>query len=504
MQPSLVGGAVRDSLLGLPVRDRDWVVVGADAETMLAQGFLPVGKDFPVFLHPDSREEYALARTERKTAKGYTGFAFHADKDVTLEQDLMRRDLTINAIAQSSDGRIIDPFGGEADLRRKILRHVSPAFAEDPVRILRTARFAARYGFEVAEETMCLMRQMVEAGEADALVAERVWQELAKGLMEKQPRRMFEILRECGALKVLLPEIDALFGIPQPAAHHPEIDCGLHTLMVLQRAADMNLGLPARYAALLHDLGKALTPPDLLPKHHGHDLAGIAPVQTVNRRWRVPKQCAELAELVCRWHIVLHNVFTLKTSTALNVLQKTDALRRPERFRTALDVCQADIQGRLGQENAPYPQRAHWLALLEAAAQTDTAAIAAAHAEQRQGLHGTYSVRFGIGGWVFFTLQVVLALVLITTGAFQDIPYVTWQVIFFFIFLYGSAVQAPMNITGLVVALVGLRKRYARQQRSRCVWGIILNVTPFLVAVAIVVIGEIMRQPAGSIPLPGN
>ena len=350
MQTYLVGGAVRDSLLGLPVRDRDWVVVGADAETMLAQGFLPVGKDFPVFLHPDSREEYALARTERKTAKGYTGFVFHADKDVTLAQDLMRRDLTIN---------------------------VSPAFAEDPVRILRTARFAARYGFEVAEETMCLMRQMVEAGEADALVAERVWQELAKGLMEKQPRRMFEILRECGALKVLLPEIDALFGIPQPAAHHPEIDCGLHTLMVLQRAADMNLGLPARYAALLHDLGKALTPPDLLPKHHGHDLAGIAPVQTVNRRWRVPKQCAELAELVCRWHIVLHNVFTLKTSTALNVLQKTDAFRRPERFRTALDVCQADIQGRLGRENAPYPQRAHWLALLEAAAQTDTAAIAA-------------------------------------------------------------------------------------------------------------------------------
>ena len=378
MQTYLVGGAVRDSLLGLPVRDRDWVVVGADAETMLAQGFVPVGKDFPVFLHPDSREEYALARTERKTAKGYTGFAFHADKDVTLEQDLMRRDLTINAIAQSSDGRIIDPFGGEADLRRKILRHVSPAFAEDPVRILRTARFAARYGFEVAEETMCLMRQMVEVGEADALVAERVWQELAKGLMEKQPRRMFEILRECGALKVLLPEIDALFGIPQPAAHHPEIDCGLHTLMVLQRAADMNLGLPARYAALLHDLGKALTPPDLLPKHHGHDLAGIAPVQTVNRRWCVPKQCAELAELVCRWHIVLHNAFTLKTSTALNVLQKTDAFRRPERFQTALDVCQADIQGRLGRENAPYPQRAHWLALLEAAAQTDTAAIAAA------------------------------------------------------------------------------------------------------------------------------
>ena len=378
METYLVGGAVRDALLGREVKDRDWVVVGADAPAMLAAGYQPVGKDFPVFLHPETHEEYALARTERKTGRGYAGFTFHAEPDVTLEQDLQRRDLTINAMAQDAAGQIIDPFGGQADLAAGILRHVSPAFAEDPVRILRTARFAARYGFQVAPETLRLMADMVQSGEADALEAERVWQEFARGLMEARPVRMIEVLRQCGVLAVLLPEVEALFGVPQRADYHPEIDCGLHTLMVLQRAADMNLGLPARYAALLHDLGKALTPPDLLPKHHGHDLAGIAPVQTVNRRWRVPKQCAELAELVCRWHIVLHNAFTLKTSTALNVLQKTDAFRRPERFQTVLDVCQADIQGRLGRENAPYPQRAHWLALLEAATQTDTAAIAAA------------------------------------------------------------------------------------------------------------------------------
>ena len=255
----------------------------------------PVGKDFPVFLHPDSHEEYALARTERKTAKGYAGFSFHADKDVTLEQDLMRRDLTINAMAQDSDGTIIDPFGGQQDLVAGILRHVSPAFAEDPVRILRIARFAARYGFQIADETMSLMRQMVENGEADALVAERVWQELAKGLMEKNPRKMIEVLRECGALKVLLPELDALFGVPQRADYHPEIDSGIHMLMVVQRAAEMNLSLAERYAALLHDLGKAKTPADILPKHYGHDVNGVEPVREVNQRLRAPKHCAELA-----------------------------------------------------------------------------------------------------------------------------------------------------------------------------------------------------------------
>ncbi|MDO4694192.1 MAG: multifunctional CCA addition/repair protein [Eikenella sp.] len=384
MQIYLVGGAVRDALLGREVKDRDWVVVGADADEMAAAGYLPVGKDFPVFLHPQSHEEYALARTERKTAKGYTGFVCHAAREVTLEQDLLRRDLTINAMARDADGVLIDPYGGRQDLADGILRHVSPAFAEDPVRILRTARFAARYGFQVAPETMALMRQMVAAGEADALVAERVWQEFAKGLMEPQPVRMLEVLRECGALAVLLPEVAALFGVPQRAEYHPEIDSGVHTLMVLQRAADLGLGLPERYAALLHDLGKALTPKDKLPRHHGHDAAGVPAVQVVNRRWRVPKACAELAELVCRWHIVLHSVAELRPATVLDTLRQTDALRRPERFRAALDVCQADVQGRLGLAHTPYPQRAHWLALLAAARSSDTAAIAARYAGRPQ------------------------------------------------------------------------------------------------------------------------
>lgn len=384
MQTYLVGGAVRDALLGLPVKDRDWVVVGADADTMLAAGYQPVGADFPVFLHPESKEEYALARTERKTAKGYAGFSFYADKNVTLEQDLMRRDLTINAMAEDGNGKIIDPFGGRQDLADGILRHVSPAFAEDPVRILRTARFAARYGFQIAPETLQLMRQMVENGEADALVAERVWQELAKGLMEEHPERMIEALRDAGALRVILPEVDALFGVPQRADYHPEIDSGVHTLMVLQRAAALKLSLPERYAALLHDLGKALTPADILPAHHNHDHAGVPPVHEVNSRWRVPKTCAELAELVCRWHIMIHSVGQQKPSTVLNTLKKTDAFRRPERFRQALNVCLADQQGRLGKENSPYPQLEHWLSLLEAAASVNSAAIAAEFQGDRQ------------------------------------------------------------------------------------------------------------------------
>ena len=366
MEIYLVGGAVRDALLGREVKDRDWVVVGADARAMLAAGYQPVGKDFPVFLHPETHEEYALARTERKTGRGYAGFTFHAEPDVTLEQDLQRRDLTINAMAQDAAGQVIDPFGGQADLAAGILRHVSPAFVEDPVRILRTARFAARYGFQVAPETLRLMADMVQSGEADVLVAERVWQEFARGLMEARP------------------EVEALFGVPQRADYHPEIDCGIHTLLTLQSAADAGLSLPERYAALLHDLGKAATAPEILPAHHGHEEAGVPLVQAVNQRWKVPKACADLAVQVCRWHGQLHKAAELRPQTAAKILQQTDAYRRPERFAAMLNVCRADAQGRLGFEHAAYPQRKHWLALLAAAQQTDTAAIAAAHAEQPQ------------------------------------------------------------------------------------------------------------------------
>ena len=338
MRVYLVGGAVRDSLLGLEVRDRDWVVVGADEETMVRLGFQPVGKDFPVFLHPKTREEYALARTERKTAKGYTGFVFHTDKAISLEQDLLRRDLTINAIAQTQDGRIIDPYGGRHDLENKILRHVSDAFAEDPVRILRTARFAARYGFSVAPETMRLMRKMVADGEADALVPERVWQEFAKGLMEKHPERMMRVLYESGILKVILPESD------RPDAP------------ILQQCADNGLDLCGRYAAMMY---------------------GLAPadVRNINLRWRIPKQCAELAELVAVWHGALDRIGSLHPAEILNVLKRTDALRRPGRFLTALDVCTANAQ----THGSAYRQRDAWPAALDAANGIDTAQIAAEH-----------------------------------------------------------------------------------------------------------------------------
>lgn len=385
MEIYLVGGAVRDQLLNRPVKDRDWVVVGANSEMLLEQGFQAVGKDFPVFLHPKTHEEYALARTERKIARGYTGFSFHADPSVTLEQDLSRRDLTINAMAQDASGRLIDPFGGARDVQQGILRHVSPAFAEDPVRILRTARFAARYGFQTAPETLDLMREMVANGEVDALVPERVWQELSKGLMEPFPRKMIEILRECGALKVLLPEIDALFGVPQRAEFHPEICSGEHTLLVLQRAAALNLTLPERYAALLHDVGKALTPKDILPRHIGHDYRGVPVVREVNARWRVPKACAELAVLVCEFHMRLHQAAQIKTAQAAwRILREMDAIRRPERFQAALNVCVADKQGRLGYEQADYPQRDHWLNVLAAAQSVDTAQIAQEYAHQSQ------------------------------------------------------------------------------------------------------------------------
>ncbi|OHX18287.1 multifunctional CCA tRNA nucleotidyl transferase/2'3'-cyclic phosphodiesterase/2'nucleotidase/phosphatase [Chromobacterium amazonense] len=382
MEIYTVGGAVRDRLLNLPVKDRDWVVVGATPEQMLELGFRPVGKDFPVFLHPETQEEYALARTERKVGKGYHGFTFHTSPDVTLEEDLARRDLTINAIAESADGSLTDPYGGQADLKARLLRHVSPAFAEDPVRILRLARFAARFDFAVAPETMALMRQMVDDGEADALVAERVWQELAKGLMEDKPSRMLLVLRECGALARTLPEVDALFGVPQRADYHPEIDCGDHTLRVLDYAASQKQPLTVRFAALGHDLGKALTPPDVLPRHIGHEMRGIAPLAELCRRLRVPSDCRDLAHITLVHHTKVHKALELRPETVLRLFKECDALRRPERFRLMLDACLADARGRLNFEDAPYPQQAYLLTLLEAALQIDAGAIAAGCADK--------------------------------------------------------------------------------------------------------------------------
>ena len=376
MKVYIVGGAVRDRLLGLPVKDRDWVVVGATPEQMRAQGFRPVGKDFPVFLHPETHEEYALARTERKTAPGYHGFTFHAAPDVTLEEDLGRRDLTINAMAESDDGTLVDPFDGRRDLELRLLRHVGPAFVEDPVRILRLARFAARFGFGVAPETLALMRSMVASGEVDALVPERVWQEIARGLMEDVPSRMFLVLRECGALARLLPEVDALFGIPQRADYHPEVDTGDHVMRVVDYAASANLPLPARFAALMHDLGKALTPPEVLPHHIGHEPRGEKPLLALCERLRVPADCRDLARLVTLYHTKVHTAGQLRPDTVLRLFRDTDALRRPERFGQLLQVCIADARGRLHFESAPYPQ-ADWLqAMLEAARAVDAGEIA--------------------------------------------------------------------------------------------------------------------------------
>ncbi|WP_434778138.1 multifunctional CCA addition/repair protein [Neisseria sp. Ec49-e6-T10] len=364
----LVGGAVRDELLKLPVKDKDWVVVGATPEYMLSNGFTLVGQDFPVFLHPNTHEEYALARTERKTHKGYTGFQVFSSPDITLEEDLARRDLTINAIAKDADtGEIIDPYQGLEDLTNGVLRHVSPAFVEDPVRILRLARFAARFGFSIAPETLDLMKQMVADGEVDALVPERVWQELAKGLMERQPSLMIKALHECHALEKILPEVAALFGVPQREKYHPEIDTGIHTLMVIDMAAKMQLNLAQRFSALVHDLGKALTPKDILPGHNGHDKRGLIPLENMVKRLKVPNECSDLAQLVVREHILLHSAFELTPKVALKILAFCDAFRRPKRFTQALDVCIADIRGRLGKEDSPYPQYEHWLNLLKAA-----------------------------------------------------------------------------------------------------------------------------------------
>ncbi|MCV2361542.1 multifunctional CCA addition/repair protein [Paucibacter sp. TC2R-5] len=379
MKQYLVGGAVRDRLLGLAGKDRDWVVVGADPQAMLKAGYTQVGRDFPVFLHPQTHEEYALARTERKTAPGYHGFDFQASPEVTLEQDLARRDLTINAMAQDECGAVTDPYGGQQDLTNKVLRHVSPAFAEDPVRILRLARFAARFAdFSVAPETLALMRQMVAQGEVDALVAERVWQEFAKGLMEDQPSRMLEVLRECGALARIAPEVEALFGVPQPAAHHPEIDTGAHLALVLDQCAHLGAPLAVRFACLCHDLGKALTPAELLPRHIGHEARGVPLLKRLSERWRVPSDCRELAELVAREHTHVHQSEAFGAEARLRLLERCDAWRRPERFEHMLWACECDARGRLGLAQKPYPQREHLLKDLQATLGIDLAAVSAA------------------------------------------------------------------------------------------------------------------------------
>jgi tRNA nucleotidyltransferase (CCA-adding enzyme) len=393
MQTYLVGGAVRDALMGLPVRDRDYVVVGSTPEAMAAQGYLPVGKDFPVFLHPQTKEEYALARTERKTAKGYHGFSFYTDAEVTLEMDLVRRDLTINAIAaRAIDQRanngfslenlhqytVIDPYHGQRDITNKVLRHVSLAFAEDPVRILRLARFAARFAdFSVAPETMDLMRRMVASGEVNALVAERVWQELSRGLMEAKPSRMFDVLRDCGALQVLLPEVACLWGVPQPEAHHPEIDTGVHLMMVLDMAAQLHAPLPVRFACLMHDLGKGTTRADEMPRHIGHEDRSVELLLPVCERLRVPADCKELAVIVAKEHGNIHRSAALNAASVMRLLARCDAIRKPQRFHQALLACECDARGRLGKQNDAYPQAARLAAALQAALAVATEPIAA-------------------------------------------------------------------------------------------------------------------------------
>ena len=377
-----VGGAVRDALLGLPVHDRDWLVVGGTPETMVAQGFTPVGRDFPVFLHPQTHEEYALARTERKSGHGYQGFTVYTSPDVTLEEDLARRDLTINAIAAPADWTgaegIFDPYHGVADLHAKVLRHVTEAFAEDPVRILRVARFAARFtDFSVAPETMALMQAMVQAGEVAHLVPERVWQEISRGLMEAQPERMFAVLRACGALAVLLPELDRLWGVPQRADYHPEVDTGVHTMLVLGQAVQQQAPLAVRWACLVHDLGKGTTPADVLPRHIGHEQRGAKLVRQVGERWRVPKECSELAELVAAEHGNIHRSLDLSPAAVLRLLQRCDALRKPERFAQALWACECDARGRWGFEAAAYPQRGRLEQALAVALGVATGPIAA-------------------------------------------------------------------------------------------------------------------------------
>jgi len=374
MEVYLVGGAVRDELLGLPVKERDWCVVGTTPEALKKLGYKPVGKDFPVFLHPDSGEEYALARTERKSGRGYHGFTFHTSPDVTIEQDLVRRDLTINALARDSAGNLIDPCNGQADIRSKTLRHVSSAFAEDPVRILRAGKFSARFhklGFSIADETLGMMQRMVANGEADALVPDRVWKETESALGGPDPQVYFETLRDCGALAVVFPEIEALFGIPQPVKWHPEIDCGMHTLMALEQAAILSEDPGVRFAALVHDLGKATTPKETLPKHNGHESRSVKIVKALSKRLPVPVAFRELGCLVAEFHAHAHRAFELRPATVLKVLNRADAFRRPARFENFLLACEADARGRTGLEDRPYPQADFFRAANRAASEID-------------------------------------------------------------------------------------------------------------------------------------
>ena len=385
MEVYLVGGAVRDRLLGLPVHERDWVVVGARPEDLERQGYLSVGKEFPVFLHPDTKEEHALARLERKVAPGYRGFTTQFSPDVTLEEDLKRRDLTINAMAEKATGEIIDPYGGQRDLQAKVLRHVSDAFVEDPVRILRLARFAARFadlGFTVADETLALMKQMVTSGEVDALVPERVWQETERALGETRPDAFFQTLRDCGALAVIFPEIDALFGVPQPPKWHPEVDTGIHVMLAVRYAAKIDAPTSVRFGVLTHDLGKARTPQEILPSHRGHEEGGVPLVEELSQRLRVPNGFRELAVLGARHHAVVHRAAELRPDTMLKLFEATDAFRRPERFAELLLVCESDARGRTGLEDRPYPQAAY----LQRA--RDAAAAVQLSDEDRAGLKG--------------------------------------------------------------------------------------------------------------------
>jgi tRNA nucleotidyltransferase (CCA-adding enzyme) len=382
MQTYLVGGAVRDKLLDIPVKDRDWVVVGATPEEMLDKGFKAVGKDFPVFLHPETKEEYALARTERKSGKGYKGFTFHTSPDITLEDDLLRRDLTINAIAEDEDGNLIDPYGGEADLKQGMLRHVSDAFVEDPLRVLRIARFAATLGFKIAPETTRLLKEISESNELDALVPERVWTEMEKALSGKYPARFILVLRSCNALEKLFPEIEALFGVPQPKEYHPEIDTGLHTIMSLNQSVRLSDDPMIRFATLVHDLGKATTPENELPHHHGHEARGVKIIDKLCKRYRIPNKYHELASCVSRFHLDCHRIQEMKAETVLKKLEQLDAFRRPERFEQFLLASEADARGRASFEDRDYPQAKYFMDALNTANEVDSKSL------QEQGFEG--------------------------------------------------------------------------------------------------------------------